>query len=133
MHSRRRSKCSRRQPIANSRALLQRLTTARAIDRLRQRTRRRVDIAFVDPSLNAAGGSDPAQQAEDRELAGRLRVLLEELPDPQAQLFALHFVEGWTYQELAREFAMSPGAVGMSLMRARAKLRQRMGEGAPKE
>jgi RNA polymerase sigma-70 factor (ECF subfamily) len=124
---------SRQQTVDNWRALLQRLTTARAIDRLRQRTRRKSDAILFDLDLNPAAACDPAQVAEDRELAGRLRELLEELPDQQAQMFALHFVEGWTYPDLAQAFSISPGAVGMSLMRARAKLRQRMGDAARKE
>jgi RNA polymerase sigma-70 factor (ECF subfamily) len=123
---------SRSQPIGNWRALLQRLTTARAIDRLRQRTRRRTDRAPLDPELQPAAGIDPSQQAEDRELVGRLRKLIEELPAQCAELFVLHFVEGWTYQELAAAYSMSPGAVGMSLMRSRAKLRERMAHRAPK-
>jgi DNA-directed RNA polymerase specialized sigma24 family protein len=42
----------------------------------------------------------------------------------QAEALILHTVEEWTYEQIGRELSLSPGAVGMLLVRARERLRQ---------
>ena len=121
---------AREQTVRNWRALLQRLTTTRAIDRLRRRTRRDDRPAEAGYADAADPGPDPAKSAEDRELLARLRELLPTLPGDQAQVLVLHAVEGWTYQEIGLELSLSAGAVGMLLLRARERLRQGLGERA---
>jgi RNA polymerase sigma-70 factor (ECF subfamily) len=118
---------SRTQTIKSFRALLQRIVTARAMDRLRKRYRRK--------SVDAPGGleevadrhSRPLQQAQNEELLEKLREAMPTLPPQQSQAFVLNCVEGWSYQEIADHLAVSVGAVGMLLLRARAKLKEILG------
>jgi RNA polymerase sigma-70 factor (ECF subfamily) len=119
---------SRREPVKNWRALLQRLAAARAIDRLRERMKRSAREQQAD--LDAVGGHDPppSRQAEDAELFRRLREALGALPAKQAQVFSLHCLESWSYQEIARHLAITVDAVGVLLHRARRRLRERLAD-----
>jgi RNA polymerase sigma-70 factor (ECF subfamily) len=115
---------SRTQPVRNWRALLVRLTTTRAIDRLRRRMRREaqpIEANSIDPTDPSP---DPGHMAEDRELVARLRELIPTLPGDQAEAVILHAIEEWTYEQIGRELSLSPGAVGMLLVRARQRLRE---------
>jgi RNA polymerase sigma-70 factor (ECF subfamily) len=115
---------SRTQPVRNWRALLVRLTTTRAIDRLRRRMRRDPRPTEHTHEEAADPSPDPAHVAEDRDLVARLRELLPTLPGDQAEALILHAVEEWTYEQIGRELSLSPSAVGMLLVRARQRLRQ---------
>jgi len=117
-------KLSRRREVHHWRGLLQRLATARAVDRLRRKR-----VAFVaDPAAELDAVCDrapsPAQSAEDAELAERLRAALAGVPPRQAEVFCLHGLEGWSYQEIATHMEISTDAVGVLLHRARKRLRQ---------
>lgn len=115
---------SRREPVRDWRALLQRLATARAIDRLRSK-RRQVKFQYVaDWDAIRGPASAPSRIAEDAELAEGLRSLLVQLPARQAEVFCLHCLEEWSYQEVAEHMAISVDSVGVLLHRARARLRQ---------
>ena len=116
-------------PIQKWSALLVRLATARAVDRLRQRVRRSsrevpgVDLqALLDPHPN----SRPHERAEATELSARLRMALAQLPPKQADAFCLHCLEGWSYREVAEHLSTSTDDVGVLLHRARAGLRERI-------
>ena len=63
---------SNRQPVHNWPALLQRLATRRAIDRVRTRLRRRRLEEFADLALAEAVQTDPSQPAETVELSNVL-------------------------------------------------------------
>jgi RNA polymerase sigma-70 factor (ECF subfamily) len=115
---------SRREEVQHWRALLQRLTTARAVDRLRQRRRRKISERLTDWASLRDPTALPAQEAEDAELSERLRAALAQIPAKQAQVFCLHGLEDWSYQEIARHLAISTDSVGVLLHRARRRLRQ---------
>lgn len=117
-------KLSGREPIANWRALLQRLAATRAIDRVRQRRRRGVQESVNDWNEVAGHGQAPHQAAEDQELLVRLREALAQLPAKQAEVFCLYSLEGWNYQEIAGQLAISTDSVGVLLHRARSRLRK---------
>lgn len=121
---------SRTQPVRNWRALLIRLTTAPAIDRLRRRKYQHEQSDSVGFERATDPHPDPAQLAEDRELLARLRELLPTLPGDQATALVLHAVEGWTYQQIGEQLSISPGAVGMLLVRARGRMREGLAESA---
>lgn len=117
---------SRREPLTNPRALLQRLATARSIDRLRSRRRRLAKLEIVnddrlDEEANLA--VPPAARAEASELSAALREALAELPAKQAEVFVLHAIEGWSYQEIAERLTLTVDHVGVLIHRARAKLK----------
>jgi RNA polymerase sigma-70 factor (ECF subfamily) len=123
---------SRRQEVRHWRAMLLRLATTRAVDRLRQRYRRRGPADRVDGHELAEAVVDrhtpgPPQDAEAAELAAALRRALAELPGRQSQAFCLHHLEGWSYENVGRHLGLSVDGVGVLLYRARAGLRERLG------
>src|SRR5689334_4289933 len=84
-----------RQAVRHWSALLQKIATARAVDRLRQRYRTRPavdDTADADSAISRRPG--PVDLAAAFELSGRLRVALTRLPEQQAQAFCLHALSG---------------------------------------
>ena len=118
---------SRREKLATPRAILQHLATARSIDKLRSRQRRRNRHENVDDErLNeeSAPGVTPTQHAEAGELSVALREALTELPEKQAECFTLHAIEGWAYQEIADQLGISIDHVGVLIHRARGKLKK---------
>ena len=130
-------KLSRRQPIDSWPAVLSRLATARAMDRLRSRYRIRnlQRPQREQESLLAQGSADalaaavsteagPTEQAIAAELSQRLRMALAQLPDKQAELFYLFALDGWTQLDLAERFAMTENAVAVAIHRARQELKE---------
>ncbi|QEH35253.1 ECF RNA polymerase sigma factor SigE [Aquisphaera giovannonii] len=120
---------SRREDVRSWRALLVRLATARAVDRLRARARARRRASAG--GREAAGSWDslpdpsppPEDVAEEHELAESLRDALGRIPARQAEAFCLHGLEGLGYRDVARRMGVSVGLVGVLIHRARARLR----------
>ena len=121
---------SRRQRIRNFSALLTRLATTRAIDRLRRRFRRShcETVSTAVPSTNPG----PAQMAQQQELIARLRESLTQLPPQEAQVFCMRCLNDMSYRQIAKALDIKTGAAGVLLHRARAKLRKSFGV-SPKE
>lgn len=115
---------SNRQPVHNWPALLQRLATRRAIDRIRKRLRRRRLEEFADLALAEAVQTDPSQPAQTAELTGALRWALAQIPTRQADVFCLHELEDWSYQQIADQLGITVNAVGVILHRTRQKLQE---------
>jgi RNA polymerase sigma-70 factor (ECF subfamily) len=113
-----------RQPVRNWPALLQRLASSRAIDRLRSRLRHREREEVADLALVSGAEGEPSQQAEAAELAGALRWAIAQLPARQAEAFCLHQLADWSYQQIADECGMTANAVGVTVHRARQKLQE---------
>jgi RNA polymerase sigma factor (sigma-70 family) len=118
---------SRRNEVQQWRALLLRLVAARAVDRLRLRRRRAAHQQAADWEGLPDHAPTPPQTAEDAELSERLRTALGRIPSKQAEAFCLHCLEGWSYQEVAGQLAVSIDSVGVLLHRARKRLRQLLG------
>src|SRR5688500_13327776 len=70
----------RRQPVRHPRAALQRIATARAVDRLRRRYREAGRARSTDWGGVADSGPSPPQRAAAAELSQRLRDALSLLP-----------------------------------------------------
>ena len=115
---------SNRQPVRNWPALLQRVATSRAIDRVRKRLRRSRREEIADLAQAESAPSNPAQQAEAEELSSALRWALVQLPARQAEAFCLHELGDWSYQQIADQFGTSANAVGVLLHRTRRKLQE---------
>lgn len=115
---------ARREAVESWGALLHRLGTAKAVDRLRQRQRRNSRSEMADFEFVGGSEAEPYQNAQAGELSERLRVALGQLPQRQAEVFALHALEGWKHEEIARVMEVSSDAVGVLLHRARARLRE---------
>jgi len=118
-------KVSQRENVRNFSALLVRLATMRAIDKLRQRFSSSqacadtADLAAV-PSANPS----PVQQAQTHELAERLRKALTQLPPQEAQVFCLRYLNDMSYRQIAKELGIKANTAGVLLHRAREKLRK---------
>ncbi len=91
-------------------------TRNRAIDRLRREKRR--PVQELDEELFLPGDEDPS---EGEELIG---LLVEEMPEPDREIFLRRYYRQETTQEIAQKLALTPGAVKMRLSRGREKLRQ---------
>jgi RNA polymerase sigma-70 factor (ECF subfamily) len=105
-------------------ALLRRLATFRALDRLRQR---RSTVGLDGVCLFSPNG-DPESRAMDRELTERLRQAIAQLPDRESAVCCLRFFEELSYDEIAEHLAISRGAVAAALHKARAKLESLLAE-----
>ncbi len=117
---------SRRQPVRNVSGLLVRLATTRAIDRLRQRSRRERQMDSGNGAATCAA-SDPVGQAQDQELVGQLREAIGQLPEQEAKVFCLRYLNEMSDRQIARELSIGINAVGVALFRAKAKLRAALG------
>jgi RNA polymerase sigma-70 factor (ECF subfamily) len=118
---------SRRQPVRNMPGLLVRLATTRAIDRLRQRGRRERRQEEACDREETRAGVDPAGQAQTQELVRQLREAIGQLPAQEAKVFCLRYLNEMTYGQIARELSIGIDAVGVSLYRAKARLREALG------
>ncbi len=115
--------CESRQPIRNWPGLLRKLATARALDRLRSRIRRRDHLDQPsDIGLLAADDPSPLDHAQSSELTQRLRDALAQLPHQQSEAFCLRFFEDLSYAEIGTELDITSNAAGVLIHRARAKL-----------
>jgi RNA polymerase sigma-70 factor (ECF subfamily) len=115
---------SQRQRVRNFSALLARVATSRAINRLRQRMRELQRTSNqAQLSVAVAVNPGPVQQAEGRELAERLREALSQLPPKEAEVFCLRYFEDMSYRQIGKELRINTNAAGTLLHRARIKLR----------
>jgi RNA polymerase sigma-70 factor (ECF subfamily) len=117
---------SRREPVRDWGALLRRLASARALDRLRRRYRRGDHRSAIDWEDLTGTTPSPSRDVEDAELTESLRAALAALPPKQAEAFLLHTLHEWSYREIAGHLAISVDAVGVLLHRARKRLRERL-------
>jgi RNA polymerase sigma-70 factor (ECF subfamily) len=120
----------RRERVECPQALLQRLATARALDRLRRRYRRarRESSGLIELTEVRSDDLPPPQLAESAELSERLRAALSTLPPKQAQAFCLFYLDGWDYLRIAGHLDASVSGVGVLLHRARRRLRELLAE-----
>ncbi len=105
-------------------AYMRRAAINKALDVVRSRVSARAQALEALPSFEARD----ARPAPDRQLLGReaherLRAALAELSSSTAETFALRYFEGYSNQEIAHMTGASQGAVGVSLHRARHKLK----------
>jgi RNA polymerase sigma factor (sigma-70 family) len=117
---------SRRQPVRNMSGLLVRLATTRAIDRLRQRGRHE-HCQAEGRDCDETDSRDPADGAQAQELVGQLREAIGQLPAQEAKVFCLRYLSEMSYGQIARRLGIGINIVGVSLYRAKAKLREALG------
>jgi RNA polymerase sigma-70 factor (ECF subfamily) len=103
--------------VQNWTALLVRLTTLRSIDRLR-RTRHLEELRDDHHGVAA----EPFRHAAANELAEWLRAAMARLPDQQAAVFAMVYLEHLSREEVAASLGVSQEAVSTSLYKARQRL-----------
>lgn len=115
----------------NPSAYLARAAINASLDLLRSRKRSRA-VAFDDVENQAGMSSfvskdNPATSQEDRELRDLIRIAVSRLGSTAAQMFALRYFEGLGNGAIAGVMNTSPLVVGVTLHRARARLRKEIG------
>src|SRR6266849_3495171 len=102
-----------------------------SLDLLRTRKRSRA-VAFDDVEPEAAVAAlaspkNPEAGHEDRELRNLIRAAVSRLGPNAAQMFTLRYFEGYDNGEIAHIMSTSALVVGVTLHRARARLRKEIG------
>jgi RNA polymerase sigma-70 factor (ECF subfamily) len=119
-------KVSRRESVRNWPALLCRLGSVQALCMLRQRLRRQKHLEATEVPEVPDPAPGPATQAQANEVAEALRRALARLPEQQAVVFSLRFLEGLSYEQIAEALGLSSNGVGVLIHRAKGRLRQLM-------
>lgn len=102
-----------------------------SLDLLRSRKRARaVGIDDAENEMSVAPSvirRSPEASHEDRELRNLIRGAVSKLGPTAGQMFALRYFEGYGNGEIAEIMKTSPLVVGVTLHRARARLRKEIG------
>ncbi|MGE3809733.1 MAG: RNA polymerase sigma factor [Gemmataceae bacterium] len=99
-------------------ALLRKLATCRALDRLR----RRRHTLPLDGSEPAGPADGPEEALLEQELLDRLRHAVGQLQGREAEVFCLHYFEQLPGDQIADVLETSRGAVANALYKARSRL-----------
>jgi RNA polymerase sigma-70 factor (ECF subfamily) len=109
-------------------AYLRRAAVNAALDVLRARRLRSVSAAGDAGARDIRDQARPIDEQQlDLELANQLRRALTRLNARSANMFVLRYFEGLGNRDIARAFGTSPSAVGVTLHRARCRLREEIG------
>jgi RNA polymerase sigma-70 factor, ECF subfamily len=112
----------------NPEAYLSRAAINASLDLLRSRTRSKlVGIDDVNSESLASTFRNPEAEHSDRELQTLVRRAVARLGKTAGEMFVLRYYEGHDNQEIARLMGTSSLVVGVTLHRARTKLRKEIG------
>lgn len=75
------------------------------------KTREKVGDQELDAEEHAALGDAPLEVTISRERRRLVRSLLDQLPEPTAEALALHFMLGYTVEEIASTLEVSPNTI----------------------
>jgi RNA polymerase sigma factor (sigma-70 family) len=87
---------------------------------------RRRDCGLLPESLTGSPAEDPVAEAARREAAAAVDAEVARLPERYRVPVVLHYLEGWSYDEVARHLGCSRGTVATKLSRARGILLRRL-------
>jgi RNA polymerase sigma-70 factor (ECF subfamily) len=115
----------------NGEAYFARAAVNAALDLLRSRKRSKT-VAIDDVESGASlsplvARQNPETHHEDRELRNLIREAVAKLGDTAGQMFALRYFEGYGNAEIAQMMNTSALVVGVTLHRARMRLRKEIG------
>jgi len=112
----------------NPEAYLSRAAINASLDLLRSRTRAK-SVGLEDVAAESLAVHTPSPEAEhsDRELQTLIRQAVSRLGATAGEMFALRYYEGYDNQEIARLTNTSALVVGVTLHRARTKLKKEIG------
>ena len=94
------------------------LNGIRKVDRHRKRERSLEDAAHVAPG----------RRSLEPDVRERLRAAVDGLPEMYRTVFLMHDLEGFSHGEIAETLSVAEGTSKARLFRARAKLREALGE-----
>ena len=107
---------------------LHRAAVNASLDLIRSRTRSNsVPIEEVAPMLEDSRSVNPEHERANREMQGQVRAALGGLGTKAAEVVVLKYFEGHSNVEIARLLGTSQMVVGVTLHRARTKLRKELG------
>jgi len=89
-------------------------------------------IADENAVLHLAADDDTARAAESA-WSDTVRRALAELPEYNREIFLLHYIEGFSYEEIARMTGVRQSALKMRVKRASDALRSRLASWAERE
>ena len=118
---------------------LYRIITNLAIDLMRKPSRRVADLDDTTrdleetldtemPLISRVDGSDPSEQVKRKEIAGRLQLALEALPEYHRAVVVMREVDGLSYDEMATALGVSKGTIMSRLFHARQKLQKALAD-----
>ncbi len=110
--------------VENWPALLKRLATFRALDRLRTR---KASLSLTGVAAFAPQPT-PEENAIGRELEARLRTSIAELSEREAAVFCLRYFDRLSNQEISAALSITANAVRIALHKSRAKLERLLAE-----
>jgi RNA polymerase sigma-70 factor, ECF subfamily len=114
--------------IRQWRAMLVRIATRRAIDRLRERYQSQKAAAGAEGRpLGRPPAEPPDARLDGEELQEQVRRALGELPSEQAEAFWLRHLEELSVGEVAEQMGIEPGHVRVLVHRAAVGLRSLLG------
>jgi RNA polymerase sigma factor (sigma-70 family) len=93
-------------------------------DRLRRS--RRATVPLEAATLAGAGEHDPVHVVERREMHDRALAAVQELPQPEREVTALHFIDGYSSAQIGRFLEVPASTVRGRLQSAKQHLRERM-------
>ena len=116
-----------------------RLSRNLCIDHYRRtRTERRTVVVSEEILKHQASGSDPAARAERREKLRLVYGVIEEMPEPFAEILTLRDLQGLSYADICAFLDLPEGTMKSRLRRARLELirridrkRQTLGDSTP--
>jgi RNA polymerase sigma-70 factor (ECF subfamily) len=115
----------------NTEAYLSRAAINASLDLLRSRKRSKAvamdDVVDRASIAEFVSQQNPETHQEDRELRNLIREAVAKLGVTAGQMFALRYFEGYGNAEIASIMSTSPLVVGVTLHRARARLRKEIG------
>ncbi|MDH3283914.1 MAG: sigma-70 family RNA polymerase sigma factor [Acidobacteriota bacterium] len=104
---------------------LQRAAVNAALDQLRARRSRVVELDGGAPGATLASNGTPEDDQRGRDLRRALRSALSDMSPKVAEIFVLRDLEGYGNREIAQMVDSTPGSVAVLLHRARRELRER--------
>jgi len=111
--------------VQNWEAWCMTLTRNRSLDKTRAQTQRRA--APIDSLAGySADNPTPAQETEFRDMADRVRRLMQHLPEKQRLVMHLRDIEELSYEEIATVLEISLDQVKVNLHRARKAVREKL-------
>jgi RNA polymerase sigma factor (sigma-70 family) len=82
--------------------------------------------AIGEGELSDTHSVSPRERLQDEQEASQVRGVISRLPAPQREVVLLHFLEGLSKSEIARQFGVHPSSIGRQLEKALRFLRQEL-------
>jgi RNA polymerase sigma-70 factor (ECF subfamily) len=115
---------SKTQEIGNFRALLVKLVTARALDRLRRKKTHNNIIEKLKNGTPDRSKDSPSANLENFELSQLMLEAIKKLKKKEAHIFCMRYLDDLSYSEIAETMNIKQSMVGVILHRTRSRLKK---------